>query len=254
LGYAAGRLLLFAREHHITREGCTLIYVSALALTVLGVTRLLGTDGILAVFTAGRGYVLAVNPHERMREKNAEEALSHFLLLPVFVFFGAVIPWHEWAQWGWEGVVLVIGVLSLRRLPWILLGKHWLGPVSRWRSVLFLGWFGPIGVAALFYAMLSVREIGFLTGWHIASLIIFASVFVHGLTATPLTLMYDRHRRRSSVAYGRATPCDMLSMATWISGICLSTVVPPASDQPPRSEKKYRGLPSTGLRKMMAAL
>jgi sodium/hydrogen antiporter len=55
-----------------------------------------------------------------------------------------------------------------------------------------LGWFGPIGVAALFYANLSVREAGVEEAWVIGSLIICASILVHGLSATPLTRLYGK--------------------------------------------------------------
>jgi sodium/hydrogen antiporter len=60
------------------------------------------------------------------------------------------------------------------------------------RDALFLGWFGPIGVAALFYANLSVREAGVEEAWVVGSLIICASILAHGLSATPLTRLYGR--------------------------------------------------------------
>jgi sodium/hydrogen antiporter len=50
-----------------------------------------------------------------------------------------------------------------------------------------LGWFGPIGVAALYYASLSVGE-----AWVVGSLIICASILVHGLSVTPLTRLYGK--------------------------------------------------------------
>ena len=60
---------------------------------------------------------------------------------------------------------------------------------------LFLGWFGPIGVAALYYANLSVGEAGVEEAWVIGSLIICASILVHGLSATPLTRLYGKLAR-----------------------------------------------------------
>ncbi len=55
-----------------------------------------------------------------------------------------------------------------------------------------MGWFGPIGVAALFYAALSLREIGAQEAWVVGSLVICASILVHGVTAAPLTRLYAR--------------------------------------------------------------
>lgn len=64
---------------------------------------------------------------------------------------------------------------------------------------MFLGWFGPIGVAALFYASLSVREAGAEEVWVIASLIVFASVLVHGFSAAPFTKLYGRRVQNGSL-------------------------------------------------------
>jgi hypothetical protein len=52
-------------------------------------------------------------------------------------------------------------------------------------GVLFLGWFGPIGAAALCYAAYSLRETGIEEVWVVGSLVICASVVIHGVTATP---------------------------------------------------------------------
>ena len=63
---------------------------------------------------------------------------------------------------------------------------------SRGEDILFLGWFGPIGAEALYYAAFSYRETGIEAAWTVGSLVICASVLVHGITATPLTKLYGR--------------------------------------------------------------
>jgi NhaP-type Na+/H+ or K+/H+ antiporter len=70
-----------------------------------------------------------------------------------------------------------------------------LGRMRRTQDALFLGWFGPIGVAALYYANLSVGEAGVEEAWVVGSLVICASILVHGLSATPLTKLYGRWAR-----------------------------------------------------------
>ena len=85
------------------------------------------------------------------------------------------------------------GGAVLRRLPAVLALRPLLGPLrSKGRDVLFLGWFGPIGAAALYYAAFSYRETGIEAAWTVGSLVICASVLVHGITATPLTKLYGR--------------------------------------------------------------
>ena len=103
------------------------------------------------------------------------------------------LPWEGWLGLGWRGLLLVVAVLLLRRLPTVLALRPLLGPLRRQtKDVLFLGWFGPIGAAALYYAAFSLRETGIKEAWVIGSLVICASVLVHGVTATPLTKLYGR--------------------------------------------------------------
>ncbi len=59
-------------------------------------------------------------------------------------------------------------------------------------DLLFLGWFGPIGAAALYYSAFSLRETGVEEVWMVGSLVICASVLAHGITDTPLTKLYGR--------------------------------------------------------------
>ena len=87
------------------------------------------------------------------------------------------LPWEGWLELGWKGPALVAAVLLLRRLPAVLALRPFLGPLrGSTKDVLFLGWFGPIGAAALYYAAFSLRETGVEEAWVVGSLIICASV------------------------------------------------------------------------------
>ena len=70
-----------------------------------------------------------------------------------------------------------------------------LGVLPSWRDGLWAGWFGPIGVAALFYATLAMRRAEVDSIWPLVSLITCASVALHGLSAAPLTRLYGRVAR-----------------------------------------------------------
>ena len=88
---------------------------------------------------------------------------------------------------------MATAVLLLRRLPAVLALRPLLGPLrGKTKDVLFLGWFGPIGAAALYYAAFSYRETGIEAAWTVGSLVICASVLVHSVSATPLTKLYGR--------------------------------------------------------------
>ncbi|MFJ2081141.1 hypothetical protein ACI2KV_24710 [Micromonospora chokoriensis] len=87
-------------------------------------------------------------------------------------------------------------MLVLRRLPGVLALKPALG--LPWRGVVFLGWFGPVGVSALFYLTYSQDEgVRDPRLWAAGSLVVAASTVVYGVTAMPGRLWYAR---RSSVS------------------------------------------------------
>jgi NhaP-type Na+/H+ or K+/H+ antiporter len=193
MGYLAGKTLRWA-ERKDTMERTSLLTISlALSLSVLGVTELLHLNGVLAAFVAGIVFNFAGSSDAKESQEEIQEAISRFFDLPIFVLLGMALPWDGWLGLGWRGPLLVVAVLLLRRLPAVLALRPLLGPLrGRAKDVLFLGWFGPIGAAALYYAAFSLRDTGMEEAWVVGSLVICASVVVHGLTATPLTKLYGR--------------------------------------------------------------
>jgi NhaP-type Na+/H+ or K+/H+ antiporter len=193
MGYLAGKTLRWA-ERKETMERTSLLTISlALSLSVLGVTELLHLNGVLAAFVAGVVFNFAGSSGAKESQEEIQEAISRFFDLPIFVLLGMALPWQGWLDLGWRGPLLVVAVLLLRRLPAVLALRPLLGPLrGRAKDVLFLGWFGPIGAAALYYAAFSFRETGIEEAWVVGSQVICASVLVHGVTATPLTKLYGR--------------------------------------------------------------
>src|SRR5215217_3427942 len=193
MGYVAGKTLRWAERKEAMERTSLLTISLALSLTVLGVTELLHLNGVLAAFVAGIVFNFAGSSEVKESQEEIQEAISRFFDLPIFVLLGMALPWQGWLDLGWRGPLLVVGVLVLRRLPTVLALRPLLGPLrSKGKDVLFLGWFGPIGAAALYYAAFSLRETGIEEAWVVGSQVICASVLVHGVTATPLTKLYGR--------------------------------------------------------------
>nr|WP_111299118.1 hypothetical protein [Paracoccus saliphilus] len=92
-----------------------------------------------------------------------------------------------WLELGSSGPLLVAAVLLLRRPPVLLLLRPLLPDVRTTSESLFMGWFGPIAVAAIYYASLMEHRTGEAVIWHVVSLVICGSVIVHGATGAPLT-------------------------------------------------------------------
>jgi NhaP-type Na+/H+ or K+/H+ antiporter len=194
IGYATGFALRKAEESDLVETPSMLMITTALALGTLAGVKLLGSDGILAVFVAGLAFDQQVGAKERQSEGRVVEGIDRFFTSPVFILFGLMAPLDAWRDLGWEGVALVAAVLVLRRLPAVVLLGGRISALPRAADGWFAGWFGPLGVAALYYATMAHREAQAPELWPIASLLVAGSVIVHGITAMPLTRLYGRHR------------------------------------------------------------
>jgi sodium/hydrogen antiporter len=191
IGWLGARALRAGEDHGSTDTGPRLLFTIVLAFGVLGASGLAHVDGILAVFVAGLAFNRVATGADRTDDVPIDEAVNRFLVLPLFVALGAVLPWSAWADLGWRGPALVAGVLLLRRLPvvWLLRRPLRLGGTD----AAFLGWFGPIGVSALFYLALeaerlTVNPVVLAAG----SLVVAASTVVHGVTSAPGRVLYRR--------------------------------------------------------------
>lgn len=196
VGFVAGHTLKWA-EHKRTIEDTSFIgYSLALSILILGSAKLLGTDGILSVFVAGLVFGNVIGGNQRAEEDNVQEAINRFFTLPIFILLGLMIPWESWLSLGWKSILLVVAVLLVRRLPALLLLYRPISPLRNIWEAAFIGWFGPIGVAAIFYAGLCLRRTGIEEVWAVVSLMVCASIVVHGLTSTPFTYRYGHYVRK----------------------------------------------------------
>lgn len=182
-------------------RGSLLIFTILLGVAALGAARVARTDGILAVFVAGLAYNAAVGTRSRVSEQKLDDASTWNLVLPLFFLLGVEVPWREWREWGWPLAAFVVAVLVLRRLPVVLALKPALG--MSWRSVVFPGWFGPVGVSALFYLTYSQEE-----GARESRLWAAGTLVVAASTVSPPCLVVGGTRgdRRSWTAEGSGTP------------------------------------------------
>jgi sodium/hydrogen antiporter len=167
----------------------------ALSLSVIGVAELLGTSGVLAAFVAGVAFNATGSSDAKKRQEVVQEAITRFFDLPIFVLLGMALPWEGWLELAWVVLLLAVSVLVLRRIPAALLLRPLLGPLRRTKDVLFLGWFGPIGAAALYYVTHALQETGVEEVWTVGGFVI---VVAHGITDTSLTKLYGRFPRGES--------------------------------------------------------
>lgn len=198
-GYLGGRALKRGRAYGASAPRPRLLFTILLALAVLGLSGVVGVDGVLAVFVAGLAFNGAATGRDRSDSGQLDETINRFVVLPLFVVLGVTLPWQEWRSLDWRAPVLVLAVLLLRRLPVLLSLKR---PLHLGlRDAVYLGWFGPIGVSALLYLALEADRIGIEPDVLAAgSLLVAGSTVVHGLTSSLGLALYHRASQRPAAA------------------------------------------------------
>lgn len=187
LGWATGTLFRFMQRTGGAESKSLTATTTALALFAIGAVGLLGADGILAVFVAGIFLNRDMTKDHAEAHEHFQDAIDRSFTLPVFILLGIIAPFDLWAAGGWPLLLAALGILLLRRLPgWLLLQA--LGrPYADRREAAFAGWFGPVGVAALFYGAVALRHDATHEVWSLVTLVLALSTLVHGISGTPLT-------------------------------------------------------------------
>ena len=98
--------------------------------------------------------------------------------------------------------VVLYAVLSLTLVRMVPVALSLLGSGLDRATVLFIGWFGPRGLASLVFALIALEEAGPAAEKPVAviALTVLLSVLAHGVTASPLAKRYGRSRGRSPAA------------------------------------------------------
>jgi sodium/hydrogen antiporter len=201
IGYIAGYLFKIALSKKTIDESSYVTYTLALALIVLSSIKLLGADGILAVFAAGTAFSTTSTVGQRLDEDRVVEGVDLFFTTPIFTLLSLVAPWKEWTSLGLEGLLVTFLILSLHRIPILYLINPNIPNIRSNLDVLFAGWFGPVGIAAFYYSQFSMIQTGKEELWPIVSLVICVSVILHGITATYFTKLYGRYLKKSGNEY-----------------------------------------------------
>ena len=164
----------------------------ALAFLLLSGFNAIGMNGIFAVFVGGFAFNSKISKNENIQEERIQESMDRIFTIPVFFIFGLVLPWKEWFHLGfWISLSIIFGIILFRRIPvFLLILKITPQFKSRFKDQLLIGWFGPIGVAALYYAVVALEKTKDESVWVLTSLIVAASTMIHGLSSLAFSKWY----------------------------------------------------------------
>ena len=193
IGVAAGvgltllgsRLIKMAEARGWLTETWRQLPVVALSVACFAVAQYLGGSGFIAAFSGGLLFGGITKQHKH-RLLLAAEGTGDTLALLTWVVFGSAVVGQSVAYLSWD--VLLYALLSLtlvRMLPvFLVLGGMNLNAGEK----LFMGWFGPRGLASIVFAVIVIGE-HLPGGGTIAMTVVctvLLSIVAHGLSANPL--------------------------------------------------------------------
>ncbi|KAH6562543.1 hypothetical protein BASA50_001814 [Batrachochytrium salamandrivorans] len=200
IGYASRKALKYAELNGWIDKESILGFFIAIALATTGLLATLGVDDVLGCFVVGT--VLSWDQwfNQQIEETHIQEVLDAVINIVFFVYFGTLIPWQDYTTIIglfpiWRLVLLAVWLLLLRRLPIIMLLRHWIPALKSRKEAFFCGWFGPIGAGALFYAMIAIvyLEIDPKPLFPIVAFIILSSIILHGGSVSLFEFGITRH-------------------------------------------------------------
>ncbi|KAI1314578.1 hypothetical protein EDD11_001961 [Mortierella claussenii] len=216
IGAAARKLVKGAKNRNLIDKESFLVFSIALAVAVAGIVSILASDDLLACFIAGNVFAWDDWFSNEIAEAHIQEIIDLLLNLACFVYIGASIPFSSFGDAAlglsvWRMIVLAIVILLFRRLPFVMAMKPMIPALGSFREAAFAGWFGPIGVGAVFFSKVTayltspehlgehaynlerlnrVRVVVF----PVVMFMVFSSVLIHGVTVPLLHLQYKYTR------------------------------------------------------------
>lgn len=192
VGWAGGNLI----EYFSKKGMMTAIYqmLSAVSLATLSYSAAehFGGNGFIAAFVAGMFLgVKSESIRERMKEFG--EAGAQIMILFIFLLFGIILVPLSYPFWDWRALVYAILSLTVIRMLPVALSLYKSGLDKK--TIYFIGWFGPRGIASVLYLLMAIIELGN-EGYELISsvitLTVLLSIFLHGATAVPLSRIFRR--------------------------------------------------------------
>ncbi len=202
IGVAVGLIGGLLAHGALKRDWVTKTYESlffpSLAIIAFLAADLIGGSGFIAAFAGGL-VIAQLFGHVGEKLVGFIEAEGQLVNLGVFFIFGTIAVSVLKDIAFFQVIYAVLSLTLIRMLPVAisLIGKH-----LRGGTVLFLGWFGPRGLASIVLGLIVVEEIPQIPGLEQIQLIVVTtvlfSVFAHGASANRLITAYSHHTKTMS--------------------------------------------------------
>ncbi|KAL8691237.1 MAG: hypothetical protein Q9218_003495 [Villophora microphyllina] len=247
VGWIAKELLHWAEEKKYVDRESFLVHAITLALFICGTCGMIGSDDVLASFIAGNVFNWDDWFRTESQDDSLQPTIDMLLNLSIFMWYGAVAPW---ASFGHSDIIPVyrliflgVLILLLRRVPFVYSVRSQLSQIEDSRQALTAGFFGPIGVSAIFYLYICVEFCN--------------EVTVDGVVREDAARLADTTRVVvwflcicSIIVHGLSVPFGKLGyhLPRTLSGKTISRESDPEEPEPPHPVRNYNRVVRAGRR------
>lgn len=194
VGLASAKLLTYGSRRDWITSGAGRLGTFAAALSSFALAVAFSGNGFIAAFVAGIAFRAGLDENVVDADNAIElpELVGEILAFAVWFLFGAtLVPVFVH---NFDLPLLAYAVLSLTIVRIVPVAVALLGTGLDGRTVVFVGWFGPRGLASVVFALLAIEEIGETEVVERAvaavSLTVLLSIALHGISAGPLGRRY----------------------------------------------------------------
>jgi NhaP-type Na+/H+ or K+/H+ antiporter len=189
-GYVGARLIDTAAKRDWTSESFQGIGILSLAIFTYVAAELIGGNGFIAAFIGGMMFGKTVRNSCAFLYEFMETEGQLLMLITFLVFGAALLPE---AIEHVTPMVFLYAILSLTLIRMVPIALSLLGTGLRMPSQLFLGWFGPRGLASILFVLLILEESKLEHRDELLTITVITvalSILLHGITAAPFARLY----------------------------------------------------------------
>lgn len=194
VGWIGGTLIQRMSDRGWMEETFQRLSALPMAILAFAFAESVGGNGFISAFVAGLGLTMGItSTHVRHQIQEFGETEGTQLILVVFLIFGLAMVPVAAQYWGWRELVYALASLTVLRMVPVAISM--IGGKLDWKTVAFIGWFGPRGIASVLYLLMAVAAIGIEGHETVMSVIVLTiaiSVYAHGISAMPLSRRYGR--------------------------------------------------------------
>ena len=181
-----------AYDYNWANESSEAIVFLASAFAAYLAAVAIGGNGFIAAFVAGMVFG-NVYKHDLHFISEFMESTGQLVTITAFLIFGAVLLPAGLEHVSIIPMIIAVLFLTLVRLVPILISL--IGTDLDFKERLFLGWFGPRGLASVLFALIVVDEYDIPFEAELQACVVmtvFASVILHGMSAAPLARYFGK--------------------------------------------------------------